>query len=73
VAEYQARGESATLESVRSSQDQRDARDAARTIAPMKPADDARVIDTTGLSVDEVVALLADDIETATGRSANGM
>ena len=36
-------------------QRQRDARDAARAIAPMKPADDAIVIDSTGLSIEEVV------------------
>ncbi len=34
----------------------RDGRDAARAIAPMRPAPDARVIDTTGLSLDEVLA-----------------
>jgi CMP/dCMP kinase len=63
LAEYQARGESASLESVASAQRERDARDAARAIAPMKPAADATVIDTTGLTVDEVVAVLASDIE----------
>lgn len=33
----------------------RDARDAQRAVAPLKPADDAVLLDTTGLSVDEVV------------------
>jgi cytidylate kinase len=33
----------------------RDARDAQREVAPLKPADDAVLIDTTGLSIDEVV------------------
>ncbi|AKC85454.1 (d)CMP kinase [Pseudoxanthomonas suwonensis] len=33
----------------------RDARDAQRTVAPLKPADDAVLLDTTGLSIDEVV------------------
>ena len=33
----------------------RDARDAQRTVAPLKPAEDAVLIDTTGLSIDEVV------------------
>jgi len=68
LAEFQARGESATLESVQDAQDERDARDAARAIAPMKPAEGASVIDTTGLTVDEVVTLLARDIEA--GQSA---
>lgn len=33
----------------------RDARDAQRTVAPLRPADDAVLIDTTGLSIDAVV------------------
>jgi cytidylate kinase len=33
----------------------RDARDAQRTVAPLRPADDAVLIDTTGLAIDEVV------------------
>ena len=33
----------------------RDARDAQRAVAPLKPAEDAVSIDTTGLSIDEVV------------------
>jgi cytidylate kinase len=33
----------------------RDARDAQRTVAPLKPAEDAVLIDTTGLSIEQVV------------------
>ncbi len=33
----------------------RDARDAQRTVAPLKPADDAVIIDTTGLGIEAVV------------------
>ncbi len=33
----------------------RDARDRGRSVAPLKPADDAHLIDTTGLSPDEVI------------------
>jgi cytidylate kinase len=65
LAEYQAHGEPATLESVEAAHDERDARDRARAIAPMVPAVDARVIDTTGLTIDEVVAMLANDVESA--------
>lgn len=32
---------------------ERDARDAARAVAPLKPAPDARILDTTGLTPDE--------------------
>jgi cytidylate kinase len=34
---------------------ERDARDAMRAVAPLKPAPDAHVIDSTGLTVEEVV------------------
>jgi len=38
----------------------RDARDAARVVAPLKPAPDARILDTTGLTPDEAAdAVLA--------------
>ncbi|HEX5047383.1 MAG TPA: (d)CMP kinase [Gammaproteobacteria bacterium] len=35
---------------------QRDARDASRSVAPLKPASDARVIDSTRLTPEEVIA-----------------
>lgn len=38
----------------------RDARDAQRTVAPLKPADDAVVIDTSGMGIDDVVASVLD-------------
>jgi cytidylate kinase len=38
----------------------RDARDAQRTVAPLKPADDAVVIDTSGIGIDQVVAKVLD-------------
>jgi len=34
---------------------ERDLRDSTRAVAPLKPAPDARVIDSTGLTIDEVV------------------
>jgi CMP/dCMP kinase len=62
VAEYQSRGESVSFESVLHDQHERDARDAARAIAPMKPAPGAVVIDTTGLSVEIVIERMAREI-----------
>jgi cytidylate kinase len=35
---------------------ERDARDAARPVAPLKPAEDAELLDSSGLAIDEVVA-----------------
>jgi cytidylate kinase len=44
---------------------QRDARDANRTVAPLKPADDARVIDSTSLTPKEVVSRILNWLEAA--------
>jgi cytidylate kinase len=38
----------------------RDARDAGRTASPLKPAEDAYQLDSSGLTIEEVVALLLD-------------
>jgi CMP/dCMP kinase len=62
-AEYQARGEAVSFDSVLEDQRERDARDAARSIAPMMPAPDATVVDTTGLTIEEVVETLARDVQ----------
>ncbi len=62
LADYQARGELVSFESVLRDQRQRDAQDAVRAIAPMIPAADATIIDTTGWSIDAVVERLAADI-----------
>jgi CMP/dCMP kinase len=61
-AEYAARGESIDLATVKRDLEERDARDAARSIAPMKPADDAQILDTTGKSLDELVSLMVRDL-----------
>ena len=55
--EVQARGDqSQTYESILDNVQHRDAIDSGRATAPLKAAPDAVVIDSTGLSVDEVVA-----------------
>jgi cytidylate kinase len=60
VADHKARGEAVSFESILADQRDRDARDLARAIAPMKPAADAALIDTTGMTVDQVVEELVD-------------
>jgi cytidylate kinase len=50
-----ARGEQVPLDKILAQQNQRDARDAGRTVGPMVPADDAIVFTTDGLSPAEVV------------------
>jgi cytidylate kinase len=61
-AEYAAKGEDVALESVLADLLDRDDRDASRAIAPMKPAPNAAVIDTTGLSLDEVVGRIEREV-----------
>lgn len=54
-AELKPAGETADVNRVMDSLKNRDQRDAGRKTAPLKLADDAQVIDTTGLSIDQVV------------------
>jgi cytidylate kinase len=44
---------------------QRDARDASRSVAPLRPAPDARVIDSTSLTPEEVIASILKWLEAA--------
>jgi CMP/dCMP kinase len=62
LADYAARHEATSFEAVLADQRARDARDATRAIAPMKPADDAIVVDSTDLSVADVVERMAAEI-----------
>lgn len=47
-----------SLDDIKQEIDERDHRDSTRKIAPLKPASDALIIDTSTLSVDEVVDLI---------------
>lgn len=52
-AELAGYGEDITFETVLAQLIERDTRDSGRDIAPLKPADDAHLLDTTGLSIEE--------------------
>jgi len=39
--------------------EERDRRDSERTVAPMRPAEDARILDSTGKSIDDVLEIVA--------------
>ncbi len=54
-AELEARGQPADLAQVLADQRKRDEDDSRRAIAPLKPAPDALIVDTTHLSLDAVV------------------
>ncbi len=51
-----AKGISITMDSLLRDIRERDARDAGRAAAPLRPADDAVLLDTTNLTIDEAVA-----------------
>jgi cytidylate kinase len=50
------KGLSVTLHTLQSEIEARDARDASRAVAPLKPARDAVLVDTTGMGIEDVVA-----------------
>jgi cytidylate kinase len=50
------KGLSVTLGGLQREIEARDSRDASRAVAPLRPAEDALQVDTTGMSIDEVVA-----------------
>jgi len=51
------------LEEVERDMKQRDENDSSRELAPLKPAEDAKIIDSTDISADEVVELMLSYIE----------
>ena len=61
--ELQGRGEAAIYPTVLEDMRERDARDTARSTAPMKPADDALIIDTSALDADAVFRRASDYID----------
>lgn len=56
LRELLATGVQVTLEDVLANVVERDRRDSERTVAPLRQAEDAVAVDTTGMSLDEVVA-----------------
>lgn len=63
LKELLERGHEADLETVLADVRARDARDAGRSVAPLKPAADATLIDTSDMTIDEAVAAAVARIE----------
>jgi cytidylate kinase len=61
--ELQAKGEGAIYARVLEDMRERDARDTARATAPMKPAEDAEIIDTSALDAEQVFQRARDVID----------
>lgn len=68
--ELQAKGDPQPFEAVLADQRQRDRNDSQRDVAPLRAADDAQVVDTAGMSLEEVVERLAREVEAR--RTARG-
>jgi len=70
--EQKNRGGETTIEEVRADLRRRDAIDATRATAPLRPAEDAVMIDTDGRGVDEVVAEILRRLRSMTDRNPIG-
>jgi cytidylate kinase len=62
-AELVARGETISLDQVLADQNQRDRDDMERAIAPLKPAADAVIVDTSDLAMNQVVDCIVEEVE----------
>jgi CMP/dCMP kinase len=63
TAELRGRGEPADEAAILADILKRDERDRSRTVAPLKPAQDARLLDTTNLGIDAAVRAAIDIVE----------
>lgn len=70
VKELQARGQPAIYANVLEDLKQRDARDSQRAVAPLKPASDAFLLDTSALDADQALAAALAVIEPALSRAS---
>ncbi|HET9410600.1 MAG TPA: (d)CMP kinase [Candidatus Dormibacteraeota bacterium] len=67
AAQYERRGQPVDEEAMRKEVEMRDRVDSERAVAPLRPAGDAVVIDTTDLSLDDVVDAILTDIGDTVG------
>lgn len=67
LLELEHRGERVSINNVLKDIRERDGRDQSRAVAPLIPAPDALVIDTTELSLDQVVEIISNSVKTRSG------
>ncbi len=70
--ELQGKGDPQRYEQVLEDQRRRDRNDSERALAPLKPAADARIFDTSGIPLDEVVEQLAREVEATLAARGGG-
>lgn len=66
--ELMAKGQETTYEQVLCDIEERDRNDSTRKASPMKKADDAELLDTTGMTIDEVVMHICGRVRQDMGR-----
>ena len=67
VLQLQSKGKSCDFDSVLQEIKERDVRDRNRPVAPLKPADDALIIDSSDMNIEEVFKMATDYITQKTG------
>lgn len=72
VLELQQRGEKVDVEALRQGQAERDERDASRDLAPMVPAADAVLVDSTTKSLEAVIDEMEKEVRRRLGTGASG-
>lgn len=70
--ELREKGELVEFEAVLADLEKRDYQDSHRAVAPLRPADDAVTVDTTGLSLEQSVEAVLSVIREKTGEEAAG-
>ncbi|MDO9354688.1 MAG: (d)CMP kinase, partial [Solirubrobacteraceae bacterium] len=70
-AERRAAQLGASVEEILAQQNERDERDRTRTTGPLVAAEDAVLVDTTGLSIEQVVDRIAELADERTGRATD--
>lgn len=65
--EMRSRGFAVEFDEVLAEQEVRDQRDSSRSVGPLRPADDAIVIDTSDLNIDQVIDRLEGDVRQCRG------
>lgn len=71
-SELQSQGKEVAFEQLLAEQNERDLRDETRPIAPLKPAPDAELVDTSSLTIDSVVHLLQEGVAAKMKSTSNG-
>ena len=71
VLQLKQKGKQADFDTIKKEIEERDNRDRNRPVAPLKPADDALILDSSDLSIEEVFQAAVDFITKKTGLTLN--